>query len=424
MPTSHFLPTSSAIPSDPGLARAQPAWLDAIQVTAALAFLLATTFSGPLRWGLAGVGLAVAAYLPILGGLGAALLTLYWQFVYGQFGARALLLCGVLCFSIFIGLVFIPNPQQVAFAAYLFIPVYVGLLLAPAWQRIIQWRRGAFLLWTAVVLAVILNPYFSYPWVGFEYSVGGVSVETGREWWSGDVQRYSGVARASFDAAIQAVILMTVACANTSWRLLRLVMYSATAYCIWLTNSKTVLVVLGSVVFCLEMSPAWINRLRTAMVFALVAFGWAMPLIGAVFLPRLNALNTGSSLHSYEDRLRNMWPEAFDLWLQHGTWLTGRGLGGLGTSQTYFESELFNAGDNLHLYLFVTLGMLAAPLILYVCWQVVKPKVGTDRCERIPLILFIAALTYGLTANGIENASVALVLGFVARVASDPDNFV
>jgi hypothetical protein len=162
---------------------------------------------------------------------------------------------------------------------------------------------------------------------------------------------------------------------------------------------------------------------RIPLISALVAFGWAMPLIGAVFLPRLNALNTGSSLHSYEDRLRNMWPEAFDLWLERGTWLTGRGLGGLGTSQTYFESPLFNAGDNLHLYLFVSLGMLAAPLILYVCWQVVKAPVGPDRRDRVPLVLFTAALTYGLTANGIENASVALILGFVARVASDRDSF-
>ncbi len=368
---------------------------------------------------LASAGLAVAAYLPILGGLATALLTLLWHFAYGAFGARALLLVGVLCYSIFVGLIFIPNPQQVAFATYLFIPLYLGLLIAPAWLKMIDWKRGAFLLWASVVVAVVLNPYFAYPWVGFEYSVGGVSVETGREWWSGDVQRYSGVARASFDAAIQAVILMTVAGSNTQSRVLRLVMYGMTAYCIWLTNSKTVLVVLAIVVACIEVSDVWINRLRGPIIATLVGFGWLMPLIGVLFLPRLNALNTSSSLHSYEDRLRNMWPEAFDLWLHDGWWLTGRGIGGLGTSQTYFESQIFNAGDNLHLYLFVCLGVLAAPLILYVCWKVASPRVGRERSERIPLVLFIAALTYGLTANGIENAPVALILGFVARVFSD-----
>jgi hypothetical protein len=177
--------------------------------------------------------------------------------------------------------------------------------------------------------------------------------------------------------------------------------------------------VLATIVICIELSSAWINRLRAAIVTALVAVGWVMPLIGVLFLPRLNALNTSSSLHSYEDRLRNMWPEAFDLWLHNGTFLTGRGLGGLGTAQTYFESPLFNAGDNLHLYIFVTLGVLAAPLILYVCWQVARTAVGDDRSQRVPLVLFVAALTYGLTANGIENASVALILGFVARTVSD-----
>lgn len=419
MPTSHFFSMLYANQGELAASPVQPAWLSTLQLVAALAFLLATTFSGPIRWMLATAGASVVAYLPILGGLAAALITLGWHFLFGTFGARALLLCGVLCFSIFVGMIFIPNTQQVAFAAYVFIPLYMGLLLAPAWQRIIQWRRGALILWSSVILAVILNPYFSYPWVGFEYSIGGVSVETGREWWAGDVTRYSGVARASFDAAIQAAILMTIVSANTSSRLLRLLIYAASAYCIWLTNSKTVLVVLAAIVVCIEMSAGWINLLRMPFIAGLVAIGWTMPLVGVLFQPRLNALNTSASLHSYEDRLRNMWPDAFDLWLNDGTLVTGRGMGGLGAAQTYFEPHRFNAADNLHLYLFVTLGLLAAPLIAYVCWQVAKTQVGADRRQRIPLVLFIAALTYGLTANGVESAPIALVLGFVARVVCD-----
>ena len=401
----------------------QPEWLNLLQLIAALAFMLSTIFSGPLRWTLASVGLAVAAYLPIVGALAVALLTLFYQFAKGAFGARALMLCACLGYALFVGLLLIPNPAQVAFAAYLFIPVYIGLLLAPAWQRIAHWPRTITVLWACVVIAVLLNPYLAYPWVGFEYSVGSVSVETGREWWSGDVQRYSGVSRASFDAAIQSVILLTVACGHVAKRWWRLAMYGATAYCIWLTNSKTVLVVLAIAVVCIEISPAALRRIRVPTIAILVSFGWAMPLFGLLYNPRLNALNTSSSLHSYEDRLRNMWPEAFDLWFQHGTWLTGRGLGALGTAQTYFEPQLFNAGDNLHLYLFVTLGVLAAPLTVYVCWQVAQLRFSTQRLGRVPLVLFIVTLTYGLTTNAIENASVALILALVARISADTAAF-
>ena len=404
-------------------AAGQPEWLNLLQLIAALAFMLSTIFSGPLRWVLASVGLAVVAYLPIVGGLAVALLTLFYQFAKGAFGARALMLCACICYALFVGLILIPNPAQVAFAAYLFIPIYIGLLLAPAWQRIGHWPRVIIMLWACVVVAVLLNPYFAYPWVGFEYSVGNVSVETGREWWSGDVQRYSGVSRASFDAAIQSVILLTVASGHVAKRWWRLVMYSATAYCIWLTNSKTVLVVLAVAIMCIEISPVALRRIRIPTIAALVAFGWAMPLFGLLYSPRLNALNTSSSLHSYEDRLRNMWPEAFDLWFQHGTWLTGRGLGGLGTAQTYFEPQLFNAGDNLHLYIFVTLGLLAAPLTIYVCWQVAQLRIGKQRLGRVPLVLFIITLTYGLTTNAIENASVALILALVARISADAAAF-
>ena len=404
-------------------ATGQPEWLNRLQLIAALAFMLSTIFSGPLRWTLASVGLAVVAYLPIVGALAVALLTLLYQFAKGAFGARALMLCACLGYALFVGLLLIPNPAQVAFAAYLFIPVYIGLLLAPAWQRIAHWPRTITVLWACVVIAVLLNPYFAYPWVGFEYSVGSVSVETGREWWSGDVQRYSGVSRASFDAAIQSVVLLTVACGHVAKRWWRLAMYGATAYCIWLTNSKTVLVVLAIAVVCIEISPAALRRIRVPTIAILVSFGWAMPLFGLLYNPRLNALNTSSSLHSYEDRLRNMWPEAFDLWFQHGTWLTGRGLGALGTAQTYFEPQLFNAGDNLHLYLFVTLGVLAAPLTIYVCWQVAQLRFSTQRLGRVPLVLFIVTLTYGLTTNAIENASVALILALVARISADTAAF-
>ena len=297
-------------------AAGQPEWLNLLQLMAALAFMLSTIFSGPFRWMLASVGLAAVAYLPIVGGLAIALLTLFYQFAKGAFGARALMLCACLGYALFVGLLLIPNPVQVAFAAYLFVPVYIGLLLAPAWQRIAHWPRTITVLWACVVIAVLLNPYFAYPWVGFEYSVGSVSVETGREWWSGDVQRYSGVSRASFDAAIQSVVLLTVACGHVGKRWLRLVMYGVTAYCIWLTNSTTVLVVLAVAVVCIEISPAALRRIRIPTIAVLVAFGWAMPLFGLLYNPRLNALNTSSSLHSYEDRLRNMWPDAFDLWFQ------------------------------------------------------------------------------------------------------------
>ncbi len=410
-------------PGNRQFAAEQPQWLNRLQLIGALAFMLSTIFSGPLRWMLASAGLAVAAYLPIIGGLAVAMLTLAYQFAKGAFGARALMLCACLGYSIFVGMLMIPNPAQVAFATYLFIPIYIGLLLAPAWQRIGHWPRMIGVLWACVVVAVVLNPYLAFPWVGFEYSVGSVSVETGREWWSGDVQRYSGVSRASFDAAIQSVILLTVACGHTAKRTWRVVMYSATAYCIWLTNSKTVLVVLAVAVMCTEISPVALRRIRIPTIAVLVAFGWAMPLIGLLYNPRLNALNTSSSLHSYEDRLRNMWPEAFDLWFERGTWLTGRGLGALGTAQTYFEPHLFNAGDNLHLYIFVTLGMLAAPLTLYVCWQVAHLRISKERLGRVPLVLFLVTLTYGLTTNAIENASVALILALVARISADAPAF-
>jgi hypothetical protein len=386
----------------------------------ALAFLAATIFSAPVRWILATIGLAPLAYLPIVGLLLFSLYVLVWQFVYGPFGARAFLACGLLVYSIAVGILMTPSPRQVLFAAYMLIPLYGGLLLAPQWTKMMDASRITLLLWwLAIVGAVVANPYIDYPWVGFEYSVGGVTVETGREWWSGDVQRYSGFSRASFDAAVQSVIFLILASDTVRHRILRLAMAAATCYCIWLTNSKTVIGVLALVVVCQEMPEAMLHRIRGVLVAFFVTVGCALPLIGWIYLPRLNAINTSSGLHSYEDRLRYMWPEAFDLWIHRGNWFTGRGLGGLGTAQNYFEPEIFNAGDNLHLYVCVSLGVVAIPLFIYIWTRVAQLSIERGSHSRRIFLISLVPLSYGLMVNVIENAMLSLSLGLFIRYACD-----
>ena len=41
--------------------------------------------------------------------------------------------------------------------------------------------------------------------------------------------------------------------------------------------------------------------------------------------------------------------------------LKALGNGGLGTAQTYFETDLFNAGDNIFMYRFVVFGWITLP---------------------------------------------------------------
>jgi hypothetical protein len=393
--------------------------LPLLENSACAAFFLAAAISGPLRWMLASTGLAPLAYAPILLGALIAFVTAWRSFSNGPFGSTALGALLIWIFSICIGIIYVPSVKQVIFAAYMFIPLYMGLILGPAWMRITNNKKVISGLWTAVTFGVILNPYLTYPWVGFEYSVGGVSVETSREWWSGDVQRYAGLARASFDAAVQIVILASILVTLTPSRLLRLVIYATSGYGIWLTNSKTVVIVLVIVVLAAEISNALLDHTRVLIVGMLAFFGFAMPLIGWLYEPRLNAVNTSAGLASYEDRLRYMWPEAFDLWLHGGNVFTGRGLGSIGTAQTYFEPQRFNAGDNLFLYLFVTLGIIALPLILYVCAKFAMLKTSQTPAHKRIFLLGLIPLSYGLTANVVENASLAIVVGLMCRMSCD-----
>ena len=117
-----------------------------------------------------------------------------------------------------------------------------------------------------------------------------------------------------------------------------------------------------------------------------------------------------------------MWPEAWALLEMHGSFLLGRGLGGIGTAQTYFEGSLFNAGDNIFMYWFVIFGWAALPgfALLLLRTLRIKPCSSPDQLRMYALLM--ATLVYGTMTNIVENAIFAIVCGLVVRwLCSTPE---
>ena len=103
-----------------------------------------------------------------------------------------------------------------------------------------------------------------------------------------------------------------------------------------------------------------------------------------------------------------------------GSVLFGRGLGGIGTAQSYFEPDLFNAGDNVYMYWFVVYGALAFPGFLLLLARSLRLKPWRGPEERLLYCLTLATVVYGMTTNVVENAFFALVCGSCVRLLATP----
>jgi hypothetical protein len=146
--------------------------------------------------------------------------------------------------------------------------------------------------------------------------------------------------------------------------------------------------------------------------FAFVAFaGFIVPLM-SLKLP-IPDLREGTAeqwiFGSFVDRAWNTWPAALSL-LSSWQAIAGRGIGGIGVAQDNYEPASFNPGDNFFVYLYVTAGF-AGFLIYAFCAQSIRYLSLENRNHQIVFVLLFCLYVYGLTANLIESAVLAVVIG-------------
>jgi len=377
-----------------------------------------TVLAGPLRMSLSAAGLAPLIYVPNL----MLMLAIGWQLLAEprERGFTALHLIALLlpCFALAVGLQFVP-PVQAAMGLYVLLPFWFGVTCAPVllarWKSVkpvVPW------LWLVVVGGVLANQVVEYPWEGFGYSVGDLDVEGSRQWYAnGGVKRVAGFARASFDAAVQvqvAGILLTLQLRNP---VLRLLVWSLTAAAIVPTNSKGVLLVIVVLTPIVLLRRALPESPLRALPALFGAIGLALPLSTLLytFNAQFRDATLAAATYSFYDRLNYMWPEAWALLADKGSLLLGRGVGGIGTAQTYFEPGLFNAGDNVFMYWFVVFGWFALPGFALLLVRTLRIRPHHDAAQMRLYCLTLATLVYGTMTNIVENAVSALVCGIVVR---------
>lgn len=391
-----------------------------LQLSLVFIFLFSEVMAGPLRFLLSMASLSALVYVPkIL--LAATVLgvTLYRIYV-GRISTVFALTLLVFALSSLVGWIYTGNLMQPAFGIFALVPLLYAVMAEPALRkagsRILPY---VVVLWCLAAVGVAIDYYTDVPWTGLEYKFGDVSVEGTREWTTFGFERVAGFARASFEAADQLLLLSIVIVFLSERKLLKPVVWIATGILIyWTTTKKTsgtwIILTLVLPWMTARFMPTVIIRQAAWVIPTLAALiGIALP-VSTLFIDYQLDLNDFVSqllFASFNERLTYVWPASLDLALTHGSPIFGRGIGGIGAAQKYFEQSLEMPGDNFFVYVYVMFGVFSLPLILFYTKRVATGFLKESDYAALMWALSISVLFNGWATNVLESPITSIVLG-------------
>ena len=394
-------------------------WTGQALVLAGLLYLWFDALGGVLRLIFPALGLTLLTYLPA----GVAIVALAGTLATRLGDARTtipiLAIVGFIVVEVLIALLLGRSFPAILFAGYIWLP---GLVLMALCQRHMQDRvlNALVPVFFVATAGVLLNVFVTYPWTDATYEVLGQTRDAGREWSAYGQQRLGGFSRASFVAASQILLgycALEHRLRSFGWRAF---WWAVGLVAVYYTTSKSpflAMALLPGTYFVIGRLRRTDGVKRQWTAIALMAF-WIVLIFAGPFLAVTyghelypNGVGVGRSYSSLADRILNTWPKAIAMidWRDPMSWLVGRGLGGIGAPQTFFEPP-GNPGDNLAIYLFAEFGLLAFVLAALIVRSGVRAVNASARGRR-DFALIIAMLGIASAANVIEGVTTMAIFG-------------
>jgi hypothetical protein len=374
-------------------------------------YLLAAVLSGPFRYYLILHGLAALVYLPNILVVAVLLASLARPSVSKVYLAALYLLL----LSALVGVAYVRTLPQVLFGLYVWTPFLLGIVayktLIVEWSRFL---RFASVLFAITIIGIIVSSLVPFPWMGLRYSFGDFEIEASRQWTTFGIKRSAGFARASFSASIQSLLLGSTLISFALRRWQRIVVWLLAGVAIVLTTTKAALgvYVLLSIYFvCRAFLP---RRFWVILALGIALAELMLPVSALLARPYIILENRFERFlfASLNDRLQNVWPNAFELVVKHGSWVLGRGVGGMGAAQRYFEALMYNPADNMFLYIYGTFGIFAALAMMIFAASTRRLHLRRNLFDGWAYCIVLAALAYGVTTNVVESPFFAFFIGF------------
>lgn len=387
-------------------------------------FLFSMVLDGPLRYLLAANGLVPVIYLPkILLMLAIPYLVIGRRRISKGFVAAS----AILSLALIWGAANLPSVAQALFGLWVLVPLLYGsLVMRDMFAEPNAHRRLFRVLFVIAATGVLLNPVLNYPWVGASLDIGGISVEVSRLWDTAGLERSAGFARASFSAASQLLVfaIWLVATGRSRWHKLAIWLVAGAGIAVTTSKGPAAAWLLLSLFFLsgmlLRFGKSW-RRVWVGVLFLVLAVVVVLPLttVFVHYAPKFDSPIDDFLFASFGDRLNRMWPNSLALLQNVAEWFIGRGLGGIGAAQQYFEPSRYLAADNLFVYVAVDIGPLASGALLMILTRRISRIFLSDDAAVLAFAIFMFVLVYGLVTNVVEEPLLAFLLGAVASMAPE-----
>lgn len=318
--------------------------------------------------------------------------------------------------SFITSLIYINNIKQILFFLLKVLMVFlVGVLQYKNIIKDINENKKFYeICYIIVIIGIFLNNFITFPWEDLTYSIGnGIEVSASRFWTTSGIKRLSGFSRASFDAATHVVILsIIVKSKNRKKNILNIVV---SIIAIWLTTTKGLLIayiilnIINSNIFYKKLFKEILITVSIILMIVLPIFSLYCDNVFQYLKENLDSLVYKKYIASFEDRLKDTWPDAFYNVKQNGNIILGKGFGGFGVSESlYSDADTYTPGDNVFVYLYGTMGIISIPFLI---WIVIKSyKLNNSEYKIIYDILCIIYM-YGIVSNILEEPILCLYFG-------------
>lgn len=391
-----------------------------------LAYLSTFVFDAVIRYVLNLGGLAAAIYLrdlvPIL------LVAMVALSALRTGRAPMLVLVLIALFAVFAasGFVIIRSAPQVLFEVKVLASCFVGAVSA----AFIDGRRKRFFenalmfLWVMVLAGLLLD--FSgapLPWRGMLLEINGVQIEGQREWTAGNFRRLAGFGRASFDTAM-ALFFFAFAFIHRFRPIMRWSVLLVTLAGLVLTTSKGTMLAL-SAGLALTAFAMFKLPFRRFVWACLLAACFAIMILPTFMFEESTLVERRDPVMmllfgSFMERIESTWPLAYQLLDDTPFPWLGKGIGGIGATQTHFDPGRFNPGDNLFVFLWVTFGIVAIPLLFVLARCAIPPGGTIGKLDKIHFAFVSALMILGLGMNIVESAmALSMLAYFVGRTLKE-----
>ena len=305
--------------------------------------------------------------------------------------------------------------MSVVYTAKMLMTLVVGALMVrhifyPS-KRIVA---ALFFLWLITLVGVGLDKYVvEMPWMGLETVIGDVKVEISRDWQiSGEEKRAAGFMRSSINAATITPLIAIMLMFHLRRIWLRVAVALGTGVILYWTTQKGPIVGYLLVLGCLLIMPKrQLTSLRlgffvamiAAILFPVVLSGYNMDHSGGVF-----------SFSSFNDRLVQMWPEAWKWIERNDAFPFGIGLGGISGAQRLFAPYEMNAADNMFILMYAFFGMMSFVYLGWLSWRVIKLPNQQDKAVNQAMAILVYIFGYGIVISIFEDQMASLFLGAAA----------